>query len=330
MLRKHGLLWGAVLAVSLLPTSWGQVQAADKDKAPRGEAQRQIAQPQIKDKTDRVDEAADEAKRQTDDARNLGRDAAGEPQDQRNRDASIVRPPRAADRRPDFGASFDVQDNRLRFSDIARDSIAAHAGLRQGDVLLSVNGQRIDSRAAFDRYLYNSRVARVPIVVLRGNERHTVYVDSGQFVRDGRRFADRVVADRAWLGVFPDYDQPDRAMLRGIEPNSPADRAGLRAGDTIVRVNDDEVRSPEDLNRLIGARRPGEQVELTLGGQARDSITVTLGSRPAPDRAIHVPAPFGVDVNVNPGRGVEVDVSPRGGVDVDIYRDRRSDRRGRR
>ena len=350
--------------VQAQPANKDEAQRQIQDKTDRVNEAKDEAKRRTDDARENANQRRDDAQRKPADQRDRDQDATREPRNQRDPGASIVRPPqdgdrtnpdRATDRNrdphrdrdgdgdrdgnragdrdrrgSDFGASFDMQNNRLRFSDISRDSIAARAGLRQGDIVLSVNGQRIDSRDAFDRYLYRSRVARVPIVVMRGNDRQTVYVDSGLFVREGRRFDDRVVAGGAWLGVFLDYDQPDRAMLRGIEPGSPADRAGLRAGDTIVRINDDQVRGPEDVNRLIGARRPGDQVELTLAGQARDSITVTLGSRPAPNRAIHVPAPVGVDVNVTPGRGVEVDVAPRGGIDVDVYRDRRGDRRGRR
>lgn len=309
--------------------------------------------PDAESGTRRTNEANDNANRSRDDQRNETRRPSGEARDhgreadtnrgnERDREKSVVRPPREGDRSQtdgsdrdrdqtkdrdrgaDFGASIDVQNDRLRISDVSRDSIAGRAGLQQGDVIFSVNGQRIDSRAAFDRYLYRSRVARVPIIVLRGNDRHTIYVDTGVFVLDNGRLDDRIAAAGAWLGVFLDHEQADRAVLRGIERNSPADRAGLRAGDVILRVDDAEVRSPVDLTLSIGERKAGDRVELGLGGQARDTITVTLGQRPdaAGDRYERsaLPEPDGEDI----------DVSPRGVVDVDVYRGRRNDRRGRR
>jgi len=158
--------------------------------------------------------------------------------------------------------------------------------------------------------------------VLRGNDRHTLYYDSGRFYRDGRRFDNRV-AGGAWLGVVLDYDQPDRVMLREVRTGSPADQAGLRPGDTIVRVNDRDVQSPEQFNRLIGQHQPGDRVELYLAGQARDPIVVTLGERPVP-RGVGVDvSPRGIDVDAG---GIGVDVSPRG-VDIDVNRDRRRSRR---
>jgi serine protease Do len=207
--------------------------------------------------------------------------------------------------------------------DVTRDSFAARAGLRQGDVILSIDGQRIDSQRAYDRYLYRARGPRVPIIVLRGNDRHTFYYDSGVFVRDGRRFDDRVATGGAWLGVYLDYDQPDRAILRGVEPNSPAARAGLRAGDTILSVNDAEIRSPDELTQLIGDRNPGERVDLRLAGESRDPIAVTLGERPVTRGAAVDVSPRGINVDAG---GVDVNVSPRG-VEVDNYRDRRRNRR---
>jgi len=233
------------------------------------------------------------------------------------------RNPNRQRRDSDFGAAIDFRDNRLHLGDVTRDSIAARAGMRQGDVIYSVDGHRIDSRRDFDRYFYRARGPRVPIIVLRGDDRHTVYYDSGWFVDNDRRFDNRVAAGGAWLGVYLDYDQTDRALLRGVEPNSPADRAGLRSGDTVVRVNDQEIHSPADLNRLIGERQPGEQVEVTLADSSADAIVVTLGERPVNRGAAVDVSPRGIDVDAG---GVDVNVSPRG-VDVDLNRDRRRGRR---
>ena len=61
-------------------------------------------------------------------------------------------------------------------------------------------------------------------------------------------------------------------------PGSPADRAGIAAGDIILFVEDQRVESGAALRRAISAREPGEDITLEL----RDSlgqpkrVTVTL------------------------------------------------------
>lgn len=88
------------------------------------------------------------------------------------------------------------------------------------------------------------------------------------------------------------------ALIREVEPDTPASRAGLRAGtrqvslngvdltvggDVIVRIGDRPVRSAADVARIIASElRPGQTVRVVVlrGGKNRLGIDVTLGERP--------------------------------------------------
>jgi serine protease Do len=65
--------------------------------------------------------------------------------------------------------------------------------------------------------------------------------------------------------------------------NSPAQAAGLKNGDVIVRFNGEEVTSTRKLTRLIGEIAPDHQAKVTIvrNGSERD-LNVTLGKRPTP------------------------------------------------
>ena len=56
---------------------------------------------------------------------------------------------------------------------------------------------------------------------------------------------------RPWLGVLVNEDQNDQLMIVGVYRNCPADRAGLRPGDVIVRVNDEPVSSLAEMFRNV-------------------------------------------------------------------------------
>ncbi|MDZ7853308.1 MAG: DegQ family serine endoprotease [Halomonas sp.] len=105
-------------------------------------------------------------------------------------------------------------------------------------------------------------------------------------LRDGGRVS------RGWLGVMIQpvsrdlaesfgMDNTEGALIADLDPEGPAARGGLKAGDVILSVNGEMVESSSTLPRLIGRVSPGSEVELTLlrDGERREE-TVTLGDWP--------------------------------------------------
>jgi S1-C subfamily serine protease len=69
-------------------------------------------------------------------------------------------------------------------------------------------------------------------------------------------------------------------LLQGVAPGSPAEKAGIRAGDTIVSFDDASIANLEEYAARLFAARPGQQVRIGLlrDGQ-RVEIVTTLGRR---------------------------------------------------
>jgi serine protease Do len=67
-----------------------------------------------------------------------------------------------------------------------------------------------------------------------------------------------------------------------VEEGSPADKAGLKAGDVVLGVNGAKVTDSTDLPRIIGDMRPGSAARLQVwrDRKSRD-LTVTLGAQQA-------------------------------------------------
>jgi putative serine protease PepD len=71
------------------------------------------------------------------------------------------------------------------------------------------------------------------------------------------------------------------AQIAAVQPGSPAEAAGLKAGDVVTQVGDAQVADFADLMARVGAHSPGEQVTLTVtNGGAQRTVNVTLGSQP--------------------------------------------------
>jgi serine protease Do len=91
-----------------------------------------------------------------------------------------------------------------------------------------------------------------------------------------------------YLAVTPDLQQelklPDRkgALITGVEPDSPAARAGLKLGDVVLRADSTELPTEELLGEIIAKSAVGRKLELTVRREGKEiKLTVTVGERPA-------------------------------------------------
>lgn len=72
--------------------------------------------------------------------------------------------------------------------------------------------------------------------------------------------------------------------VEDVTKDSPADRAGLRKGDVIVRLDGEEVTGVLKLRRLLQEIAPDHQAKITILRQGGESeFTVTLAKRPTPE-----------------------------------------------
>lgn len=168
---------------------------------------------------------------------------------------------------------------------VMKDTPAEAAGMRDGDLVVAIDGRPIVETRALQRLVGAAPAGReVALVVLRERERQELRVRVGRMPPD-------VVADRLTFefGFFvrdgteerttpqPAAPQPDlRApVVAGVAERSSAARAGLLAGDLILTVNDVEVDTVEafrlrtqDLYLKDPLRlrvlRQGERLTLTL------------------------------------------------------------------
>jgi serine protease Do len=72
--------------------------------------------------------------------------------------------------------------------------------------------------------------------------------------------------------------EPKGAVVSQVEPGGPADKAGLKPGDVILKLNGKEVEDSTQLPLMVGEAKPGSKVTLDLWrDRAEKQVTVTLG-----------------------------------------------------
>jgi putative serine protease PepD len=88
-------------------------------------------------------------------------------------------------------------------------------------------------------------------------------------------------AEHAYLGVSIDSNASD-ARIAGTRPDTPARRAGLKAGDVVTALGGRPVSTGDELASAIAAHKPGDTVSVTYTRDGKShTVSVKLATRPS-------------------------------------------------
>jgi serine protease Do len=127
----------------------------------------------------------------------------------------------------------------------------------------------------------------------------SIPIDEAMRVADQLRTSGRVIRGRIGVTIAPvtkevaesiGLGKPMGALVQGVESGGPAEKAGIEAGDIIVKVDGKAVDKSVDLPRIIGATKPGSRSSLQVfrRGATRDlQVTVAEFEADRPTRRAH-------------------------------------------
>jgi serine protease Do len=102
-----------------------------------------------------------------------------------------------------------------------------------------------------------------------------------QLISNGRVTRSRIgvsIQDvNAQLAESFGLDRPRGALVGMVENGSPGEKAGIKAGDVILKVDDQEIETSNQVPTLIAASKPGSEVKIQVW---RDRETQQLTARP--------------------------------------------------
>ena len=91
-----------------------------------------------------------------------------------------------------------------------------------------------------------------------------------------------VAQDYGWIGISIEDQKDGGALIRRVETNSPAERAGLKEGDIVIEFNKEEVIGVQQLTRLVRETPVGRTVDIKiLRDNRQQTFQVTTERGPA-------------------------------------------------
>ncbi|MBU0517906.1 PDZ domain-containing protein [bacterium] len=190
---------------------------------------------------------------------------------------------------------------------VVDDGPAEKAGMKKDDVILRFAGDDITSSDQLRKLIHKTKAGdKVDVVVHRdgGSEKLAVVMgerddvqafswkDAGDHKINIRKFIGQASADRPWLGIemqslgdqLKDYFKikgEGGILISEVVDDSPAKKAGLKAGDVILKIDDEEIIKQSDVIDVMDDHEIGDQITLNvLRDGKKKSMKATLAENP--------------------------------------------------
>ena len=192
------------------------------------------------------------------------------------------------------------------------DSPAAKAGLKDGDVITEINGQRVEGTVQFRRMIHETPAGRtLQFTVSRDGHPETVRVtlgkmqesrkhwmnampqafqfqmpevapmpgmpnlewDGDNFLTGGPRLGIDAEDISGQLGAYFGAPDGEGILVRDVNAGSAAEKAGVKAGDVITSLNGERIHDVAELRSKLAAAGEGKAAKL---GVLRNKSSLTL------------------------------------------------------
>jgi len=192
---------------------------------------------------------------------------------------------------PENASFFNLPDaSGAIVSQVVPDSPASRAGLKSGDVLRELNGRKMINGSALQVAVSETAPgSTIDLGILRDGKPQTVKITVGEFHKSNTEEASNGGGSQGNSGklglalsdLTPDVRQqlnvPDQvkgAAIQDVRPGSPADDAGLTAGDVILEVNRKPVDSASGVTNMVHSLPAGKDILLLVWSKGGDFYRV--------------------------------------------------------
>jgi serine protease Do len=214
------------------------------------------------------------------------------------------------------------EERGVEITMVDQDAPAGKAGLKEHDVILDYNGTKVEGEEQLRRMIRETPPGRtVALGISRDGNPMTINVQLGDRSKLAANNLPRIGRDRIMIMPPEPPEPPDVGMpfniqvltytptlgiqvdnlgkqlaeyfgvkngegllVKSVEKGSPGEKAGLRAGDVITKVDNDKITDRSDLRRVLRSHREGGKITLGIIRDKREqNLNVDLPPRKATD-----------------------------------------------
>jgi serine protease Do len=195
-----------------------------------------------------------------------------------------------ADVTPENSKFFDVADaSGAVVTQVEPDSPAGKAGVKVGDVITELNGQKVSDAGQLQVEVGQNRPdTTIKLHVLRDGKSVDIPVTleaMGTRDKDANESGEGEHGKMRWgIGIgdmTPDLREQLQAprdihgaVIERVQPGSPADNAGLQRGDVIVQVNRHDVQSASEVQQALAGVPKGQDALLLVWSNGGNTFRV--------------------------------------------------------
>jgi serine protease Do len=178
---------------------------------------------------------------------------------------------------PELAQGFNVKDGTgALVAGVQDKSPAARAGIKAGDVITQYDGRKVSTSADLPKLVAATAVGRqVPVTVVRGGRPVTLDVTIAQMDEPDQPAVAQAEEEKSPLGLTVEtvtpsvarelkLSEPRGVVVRGVRSGSPAENAGIQAGDVITEVNHEAVADAAQMKRVLAKHPKGAPVVVMI------------------------------------------------------------------
>ncbi len=207
-------------------------------------------------------------------------------------------------------SALKLKDDRgVEITMVDQDAPAGKAGLKEHDVIVTYNGNKVESQEQLRRMIRETPPGRkVALGIVRNGQPMTLEPTIGDRREMSRKY--KVVVPPIHVRI-PEIEVPEFAMLqytrrngvvvesltsqlgeyfgvkngegvlvREIKKGTPAESSGLHAGDVIIKAGNERITSTEDWNRVLRQQRKGGNIPVVVMRERREqNVSLNIPER---------------------------------------------------